>query len=73
MKAKHGWIGLVVYVVIVDGWLIWHGHQTMSSAFAEAVRHPRRRWKVIAAWAYLTLHLFGRTAWLERHLTWRRA
>lgn len=72
MKAKHGWLGLVVYVVIADGYLIAKGRQTLSSAFAEAVRHPRRRWKVIVAWVYLTLHLFGRTAWLERHLRWHR-
>jgi hypothetical protein len=72
MKAKHGWLGLVGYVIAVDGWLILKGRQTLSSAFYEAVRHPRRRWPVILAWAYLTLHLFGRTAWLERHLTWKR-
>lgn len=69
MKAKHAWLGLAGYVVLADAYLIRRRRQTMSAAFYEAVRHPVRRWPVVAAWAYLTLHLFGRTAGLERRIT----
>lgn len=70
-RAQQAWIGLAIYVVLADSLLVHRREPTMSSAFREAVCHPRRRWPVIAAWAYLTLHLFGpnRIKELERRLT----
>lgn len=55
-----GWIGLTLYVIGWDGWVIRHGHETLSSAFARGLECPRRRPFVIATWSLLTIHLFGR-------------
>lgn len=52
------WIGLTAYVITYDAYAVLHKQDTMSTAFFNAVRHPRKRWPVIAVWAYLTAHLF---------------
>lgn len=57
-EGTYAWLGLSAYVVAYDLWAIRTGHQTLSSAFYEAVKHPQRRWLVVASWAYLTAHLF---------------
>ena len=62
-SGTKAWLGLVGYVLAYDLYAIRSGRQTLSAAFYEALRHPQRRWLVIAAWAYLTGHLFG----LDRH------
>lgn len=54
-----GWLGLGAYIVAYDTWAILRGHQTLSSAFYEALRHPTRKWYVVLAWAALSAHLYG--------------
>jgi hypothetical protein len=52
---------LVGFVIVSDAVLIKIKDRTMSSAFRDAIHHPRRRWPVSISWALLTLHLFTRT------------
>lgn len=59
MRLRSGWGLLLVFVVAYDTWALLGKHQTLSAEFLDAVQHPKRRWFVIAAWAYLTAHLFG--------------
>ena len=62
--ASLAWAGLIVYVVLIDSYLIAQetrgkeGYCTMSTAFKDALRHPIKRLPLLAAWAILTLHLF---------------
>ena len=59
------WFGLVVYVSIVDILLlkkkqsVGQPYCSMSEAFGDALRHPRKRWPIISIWGILTVHLFG--------------
>ena len=57
-EGDWAWIALLIGIVLYDGWAALSKRETLSMAFYEAVRHPRRRWPVIAAWGYLTAHLF---------------
>lgn len=62
MKVTPGgkcWIVMATGIAAMDVYLIRRGHATMSECFGQAVSHPRRKWFVIAAWGYITLHLFG--------------
>lgn len=60
MKVRRSGWGLILAVVAgYDLWALKARRPTLSAEFLEAVRHPRRRWFVIAAWGYLTVHLFG--------------
>jgi hypothetical protein len=52
-------VGLAGAVATADVLLIRFGKATMSEVFGDALRHPARRWTVIAAWVVLSLHLFG--------------
>lgn len=52
--STRGWIGLAVYVAAWD--LL--APETLSQGFADAWHHPRRRWQLLAAWAFITAHLF---------------
>jgi hypothetical protein len=58
------WIGLGVGIASADYWLLRNGHDPMSAVFGDAIQHPIKRWPVVAAWTYITLHLFGR--WLPK-------
>lgn len=53
------WVGLAGSVATADVLLIRSGKATMSEVFGDALRHPGRRWAVLAAWGILTVHLFG--------------
>ena len=53
MKGEHGWVGLALYVLLWDR----YAPETLSRAFWRALRHPRKRWVVLAAWAWVTSHL----------------
>lgn len=59
------WAGLVGYVTVVDVILIrleknyGHPFNSMSEGFGRSLRHPIRRWPVVAAWVAVTTHLFG--------------
>jgi len=60
-KMTHGakaWLGLMGYVAMYDGYAVLAQKDTMSQAFLGAVKHPYKRWPVIAAWIYITCHLF---------------
>lgn len=62
--ASKAWVGLAAYVIVVDSALVFleqrnsEAYFTMSTAFENALRHPVKRWPVIASWAILTVHLF---------------
>jgi hypothetical protein len=58
-------MGLAAYVAAIDSLLLVmkrHRGQpycSMSEGFGDALRHPIKRWPVIAVWSFLTVHLFG--------------
>jgi hypothetical protein len=52
------WIGLTLYVIAYDSYAVLTQKDTMSTAFLNAIKHPKKRWPVIAAWIYITTHLF---------------
>ena len=52
------WAGLVAGVVAADVALIRKEHATMSEVFGDTLK-DHRRWFVMAAWLWLTVHLFG--------------
>jgi hypothetical protein len=58
---QHGdltpWLLLVAAIVMIDAVQMRCGAPTLTAAFHRAVRHPLRRWPVIAAWATVTSHL----------------
>jgi hypothetical protein len=62
--AGYCWLGLTVYVVGADTFLVLQEHRgkadyyTMSSAFRYSLAHPVKRWPVILMWLFLTFHLF---------------
>ena len=51
------WLPVALGIGAYDLWLIRSGWGSLSSAFADAARHPVHRWWVLAGWGYLTLHL----------------
>lgn len=61
------WVTLAVFVTAADAWLIYRSNKTkdttkyatMSTAFGDALKHPKRRWYVMVSWVVLTAHLFG--------------
>jgi len=58
-----GWIGLVIYVLFVDG-TAWRNQtrgqydETMSVSFGKSLKHPKHRIATIGAWVVVTAHLF---------------
>lgn len=52
--STKGWLGLAAYVAAWD--LL--APETLSQGFEDAWRHPKRRWQVVAAWVFITAHLF---------------
>lgn len=55
--ARNPWMVLAGAVVAVDAYAIAYKSPTLTSAFRTALRHPVRRWFVLAAWLTLTSHL----------------
>ncbi len=51
------WVGLAVYVLAYDAFAILTGRDTMSSAFANALRDPKKRFVPLLAWWTTTAHL----------------
>lgn len=62
--ASKAWVGLAVYVIVVDSVLIFLEQKdgqvyfTMSTAFENALKHPVKRWPTTVSWVILTVHLF---------------
>ncbi len=54
---RGGTLGWLLLAGFVTAWDVF-AEETLSTAFWRAVRSPRKRWVVIAAWAYITVHLF---------------
>lgn len=65
MKADStpAWITLTAGVVAYDLWALRTGRESLSAGFYRAITHPKARWPVIVAWAYLTVHLFVGPRW----------
>lgn len=58
---RNPWMVLGAAVVAVDAYAIVYKSPTLTSAFRTALRHPIRRWFVLAAWLTLSSHLvFGK-------------
>lgn len=57
-EGDKAWILLACYVVTWDMVALLGDKETLSSSFARALDSPVRRWPTIAAWGYLTAHLF---------------
>lgn len=55
--GSKAWIGLAVYVVVADGYLMVNQKKTMSAVFGDALNHPLRRWPVLVVWGFLSMHL----------------
>lgn len=53
------WVGLATGVIATDAVLIASKNATMSEVFGDTLKHPIKKWPVLAAWLILTLHLFG--------------
>ena len=61
MKVREGdaaWIGLLAYVTAYDAYAMITGRETLTNSYYRALADPKRRWLTIAAWGYLTGHLF---------------
>lgn len=56
--GKRAWLGLVLYVVSYDVWAAKTNNETLSTAFYNSIKHPIKRWPIIALWMYITAHLF---------------
>lgn len=54
-----GWLGLAAYVGAYDLYAINTKHETLTSAFGRMIDHPAKRLGVVAAWLYVTYHLFS--------------
>lgn len=52
------WLGLVLYIAVVDSHAAATRRETMSSAFWRAMKHPYHRPWVTFAWVYVTAHLY---------------
>lgn len=63
MTARHdGWIGWLLVAVVVLGWDTYAcvtGGETLSSAYADAFRCPRRRRKTRTTTFVIIFHLIG--------------
>lgn len=56
--GEWGWVGLVPYIMMVDG-LAWRRKdETMSAAFGRWISSPRGRAACGVGWAVLTTHLW---------------
>lgn len=53
------WFVLAAAIGAIDLYAIRTGRRTLSTTFADAAHHPIRRWPTLAAWSYITVHLFG--------------
>lgn len=53
------WGELALFIAVRDVWLVRNGELSMSEVFGNALKHPIKRWPVIAVWVVVTLHLFG--------------
>lgn len=80
--GEKGWLGLVAYVIAVDG-LAWRNQlkgkndETMSLSWGRWLQHPASRSATGVAWGIITLHLFlsfplpgGKT--LKKAVTYQR-
>ena len=56
--AEKFWIGLGVYVLVADGFLMKKGHHTMSVCFGTWLQTPRGRLACAAGAGALIAHLF---------------
>ncbi len=51
------WLWLAAAVIAIDAVQIARGAPTLSAAHQRAVKHPLRRWPVLAVWLVLGSHL----------------
>lgn len=58
-SGVRAWGELALFIAARDAWLIRRGEPTMSEVFGVALRHPVKRWGVVALWVVITLHLFA--------------
>lgn len=52
-KGEVGWGLLALYVFLWDR----YAAETLSRAFWRGVEHPMKRWLVVVAWGWVTVHL----------------
>lgn len=57
-SGTKAWMGLAAYVLLWDLWAVKSKKETLSQAFCNGLKHPIKRWRIIALWAYITAHLF---------------
>lgn len=66
--ALVGWIGVPVWVAIIDEWAVRTGRSTMSKGFGDAGAHPDIGPFTVGAWAGLCWHFTAEVirAWRRR-------
>jgi hypothetical protein len=55
--SRSPWLYLAGAVVAIDAVALVSKTPTLTASFRRAVKHPTRRWPVLAAWVILTSHL----------------
>lgn len=56
-SLKGGTLGWLILATFVTAWDVF-ADETLSTAFWRAMQDPKKRWPVIVAWLYITVHLF---------------
>lgn len=74
---RRPWITLALGIGAFDAWLIATGYPTLSTRFAQTVRHPTKRIPTIGITMLVVCHLFDvlpvdPTRWAGRLLTPRK-
>ena len=57
-EGDRAWLALLAFVVGYDAWAITRHHETLSSSFDRALKHPTRSILTLLTWGALTAHLF---------------
>ncbi len=65
LRGEDGWVLLVVFIFLWD----WFGPETLTQALWRGLAHPRKKWIVLACYAWVTSHLLVKKP--KRILIWR--
>lgn len=68
------WVSVTLGIAAVDVALVRHHQPTLSTSIRRTLRHPRKRWPVVACWGLLTAHFLVETkfdplGWTARYIT----
>ncbi len=66
-KGAIAWCGLWGGVAVADGYLIYNGHESLSTVFG-GLLDTRYKYLIYGGWTLLTLHLFSNELPIPDHL-----